>query len=207
MSEHSVTQFIHLLRDGDPKAATPIWNHFYARLVTLANKKLKSRVRRTVEGEDVAQSVFDSCFRAVQEGRVPDLKNRDNLWALLVRITERKAANTNRNLTTLKRGGGNVSGESVFLCKSESFSPGIAGVAGDEPTPEFVAMFAEEVDNRLQGLPEDSRQIVSLMLEGYKQNEIAQKTGFSLAKVERKIGMIRKQWSASQEEANDPDDT
>ena len=45
MSEQSVTQFIHLLRDGDPKAATPIWNHFYARLVTLANKKLKNRVR------------------------------------------------------------------------------------------------------------------------------------------------------------------
>ena len=100
MSEHSVTQFIHLLRDGDPWAATPTWNHFYSRLVTLANKKLQSRVRRVIEGEDVAQSVFDSCFRAMQEGRVPDLKNRHNLWALLVTITERKAANANRNLST-----------------------------------------------------------------------------------------------------------
>ena len=99
MSENSVTQFILLLRDGDQKAAAPIWNHFYTRLVTLANKKLSSRVRRVVEGEDVAQSVFDSCFRAVQEGRVPDLKNRDSLWALLVTITERKAFNTNRNMT------------------------------------------------------------------------------------------------------------
>jgi hypothetical protein len=103
MSEHSVTQFIHLLRDGDPRAATPIWNHFYSRLVTLANKKLKSRVRRVIEGEDVAQSVFDSCFRAMREGRVPDLKNRDNLWALLVTITERKAANVNRKLATLAK--------------------------------------------------------------------------------------------------------
>jgi DNA-directed RNA polymerase specialized sigma24 family protein len=205
MSEHSITQFIHLLRDGDPNAATPIWNHFYNRLVTLANRKLKSRVRRTVEGEDVAQSVFDSCFRAVQEGRVPDLKNRDNLWALLVTITERKAFNTNRNMTAQKRGGGEVLGESVFLCKSDLFSPGIAGVAGDEPTPEFVAMFAEEVDNRLKGLPEDSRQIVSLMLEGYKQNEIARKTGFSLAKVERKISIVRKQWDSAQEESGNPD--
>ena len=206
MSENSVTQFINLLRDGDQKAAAPIWNHFYTRLVTLANKKLSSRVRRVVEGEDVAQSVFDSCFRAVQEGRVPDLKNRDNLWALLVTITERKAFNTNRNMTAQKRGGGKVVGESVFLCRSDLFSPGIAGVAGDEPTPEFVAMFAEEVDNRLKGLPEDSRQIVSLMLEGYKQNEIARKTGFSLAKVERKIAIVRKQWDSAQEESGDSDD-
>ncbi|MBL8819932.1 MAG: hypothetical protein JNL58_28160 [Planctomyces sp.] len=117
MTENSVTQFIHLLRDGDPQAAGPIWNHFYARLVTLANKKLTGRVRRTVEGEDVAQSVFDSCFRAVQEGRVPELRNRDNLWALLVTITERKAVNTNRKEAALKRGAGNVVGESVFLCR------------------------------------------------------------------------------------------
>jgi DNA-directed RNA polymerase specialized sigma24 family protein len=103
MSEHSVSQFIHLLRDGDPRAAAPIWNHFYSRLVTLANKQLKSCVRRVIEGEDVAQSVFDSCFRAMREGRVPDLKNRDNLWALLVTITERKAANVNRKLATLAK--------------------------------------------------------------------------------------------------------
>lgn len=203
MSDNSVTQFIHLLREGDPKAATPIWNHFYSRLVTLANKKLTSRVRRVVEGEDVAQSVFDSCFRAVQEGRVPDLKNRDNLWALLVTITERKAFNTNRNITAQKRGGGKVSGESVFLSRSDSFSPGIAGIAGDEPTPEFVAIFAEEVQNRLDSLPEDARKVVSLIMEGYKQKEIATKTGFSIAKVERKLALVRDKWGQDSSDAPD----
>lgn len=194
MSDNSVTQFIRLLRDGNPEAATPIWNHFYSRLVTLANKKLSSRVRRVVEGDDVAQSVFDSCFRAVLEGRVPDLKNRDNLWALLVTITERKAFNTNRNMTAQKRGGGKVSGESVFISRSDSFSPGIDGIEGDEPTPEFVAIFTEEVQNRLDSLPEDARKVVSLILEGYKQKEIAAKTGFSLAKVERKLALVRDKW-------------
>lgn len=32
---------------------------------------------------------------------------------------------------------------------------------------------------------------------------MAQKTGFSLAKVERKIGMIRKQWDREQDENRD----
>ena len=45
MSDNSVTQFIHLLQKWDRNAAVPIWNHFYTRLVSLANKKLKSRVR------------------------------------------------------------------------------------------------------------------------------------------------------------------
>lgn len=202
MSDNSITQFIHLLRDGDPEAATPIWNHFYSRLVTLANKKLKSRVRRVVEGDDVAQSVFDSCFRAVQEGRVPDLKNRDNLWALLVTIAERKAFNTNRDMSAKKRGGGKVLGESVFLSRSDSFSPGIDGIAGDEPTPEFIAIFTEEARNRLGSLPDDVQKIVSLVMEGYKHREIAEKTGFSIAKVERKLALVRDRWKSEGTDAS-----
>lgn len=67
----------------------------------------------------------------------------------------------------------------------------------------FAAMFAEEVDNRHKELPDDSRQIVSQMLEGYAQKEIARKTGFSLAKVERIIAIVRKHWDPEQEESRD----
>ena len=82
----------------------------------------------------------------------------------------------------------------MFLSRSDSFSPGIAGIAGDEPTPEFVAIFAEEVQNRLDSLPEDARKVVSLIMEGYKQKEIAAKTGFSIANVERKLALVRDKW-------------
>lgn len=201
MSEDSVSQFIHLLQNGDRDAAAPIWNHFYTRLVSLANRKLKSRVRRVVEGEDVAQSVFDSCFRGLQEGRFPNIHKRDSLWALLITIAERKASNANRKEHTKKAGGGKVSGESVFLTRSGSFSPGLDGIAGDEPTPEFAATFADEVEVRLNALPEDARTVATLLLQGLKHSEIHDQTGFSLAKIERKAARIRKMWVGEVDEA------
>ena len=44
------------------------------------------------------------------------------------------------------------------------------------------------------------------MLEGYKQNEIAKITGFTLTKVERKIAIVRKQWDSARDGAGDSDD-
>ena len=200
MSDNSLSVFFPRLREGDSEAAARIWAHFYKQLVAVANSKLKERIRRVVDGEDVAQSVFDSCFRAIKEGRVPELHDRDNLWALLVTIAGRKASNANRDHHAAKRGGGKVLGESVFLTKSASFNPGIEGVAGDEPDGPAVVEIAEQVELRLGMLSEDARQIAELKLAGYKNREIAERLNFSIAKVERKLSRIRNIWSASTDE-------
>jgi hypothetical protein len=53
---------------------------------------LRATSRRVADEEDVALSAFDSFCAGAERGRFPDLKDRDNLWALLVTITARKAA-------------------------------------------------------------------------------------------------------------------
>ena len=90
-SSGSVTAWIDHLRDGDRAAAQPLWEGYFQRLVRLARKKLRGAPRGMADEEDVALSAFDSFCRGAEQGRFPQLFDRDDLWRLLFVITERKA--------------------------------------------------------------------------------------------------------------------
>ena len=106
----SVTHWIGALRGGDLDAAQPLWERYFARLVRLAQARLGTRRGQAAaeDEEDAALSAFDSFCRAATEGRFPRLDDRDDLWRLLVAITERKATDQMRRARRVKRGGGRV---------------------------------------------------------------------------------------------------
>ena len=87
----SVTIWIHKLRAGNSQAAQKLWQGYFHRLVALARGKLRTMPRRGADEEDIALSAFDSFFRGVERGRFPQLDDRDDLWQVLLMITERKA--------------------------------------------------------------------------------------------------------------------
>ena len=118
----SVTQWIGGLRAAHESAATELWKHFYVRLIGLARQKLRASPKRVVDEEDVVLSAFETFFRRAKEGQFPELADRDDLWQVLVAITERKAINQLRSEGRLKRGGGNVRGESVFYVRSRALA-------------------------------------------------------------------------------------
>ena len=195
-SGQSVTRWIDELKAGDETAAARLWEHFYARLIGLACRKLRGAPRRAADEEDVVLSAFDTLFRRAQDGQFPQLRDRDDLWHLLVKITERKAVNQLRDQLRQKRGGGRVRGESAFLDEDASAAgPGIDQVRGPQPTPEFAAMVTEGFQQLLEVLPDDElRSIALLKLEGYTNEEIAASTGRSLPTVERRLRLIRSRW-------------
>jgi hypothetical protein len=104
-AEGSVTNWLGQLQAGDTAAAEHLWRLYFARLVGLANEKLHGAARRVADGEDVALSAFNSFCRNAQNGRFPELFDRDGLWRLLVTLTARKAAHLVRDLGRQKRGG------------------------------------------------------------------------------------------------------
>ena len=116
----SISFWISRLQGGDAAAAQPLWERYFHRLVGLARKKLRDLPRRALDEEDVALSVFDSFCRGAEQGRFPQLTDRDCLWRLLVTLTSRKAMNVRRDQLRLKRGGGAVQGESAFGGPSDS---------------------------------------------------------------------------------------
>jgi RNA polymerase sigma factor (sigma-70 family) len=195
-TDDSVSQWIDGLKAGDEVAATKLWRRYYQRLVGLVRKKLGGSPRRAADEEDVVLSAFKSFCQRAQEDRFPDLRDRDDLWHLIVCITERKAYDQLRDQTRKKRGSGLVAGESAFGdFQAFSDGAGINGVAGPEPTPEFAAEMVEAVDRLFDQLDDDElRQIARHKLEGYTNEEIARKIGRALPTVERRLRLIRKSW-------------
>ena len=184
-----------------PETATRLlaclWERYFTRLARLAQVRLRAVARGPADGEDVALSVFDSFFQGVAAGRFPELGNRDDLWRLLVTITARKAHNQRRNEGRQKRGGGRVVGEAALAGADPDGDDFLAQVVGDEPTPEFAAMVADEYRRLFGSLADESLRVVALLkLEGHSNEEIARSLDCGLRTVERKLEVIRKRWMA-----------
>jgi DNA-directed RNA polymerase specialized sigma24 family protein len=192
----SLTHWIVELKAGNVAAAQKLWEAYYARLVGLARKRLRGSRRRVTDEEDVALSAFDSFCRGAQQGRFPLLRDRQNLWPLLVRITVRKAADQIQHDNRAKRGGGRVRGESALVSPDRSSAAGWDQIPGEEPTPEFALQVAEECHRLLQLLKNDElRSVAVWKMEGYTNAEIAGKLGCVEGSVERKLRVIRASWS------------
>jgi DNA-directed RNA polymerase specialized sigma24 family protein len=145
-----------------------------------------------MDEEDVAQSVFRSFCLGAPQGEFPELIDRDDLWPLLARITNRKAVNQIRWANREKRGGGKIRGDSVLTPAGESEQGGFDDIAHDDPTPDFVVSMAEECRLILNSLPDDTyRFVVWSRLEGRTNEEIANLLGVTMRSIERKMQLIR----------------
>jgi RNA polymerase sigma factor (sigma-70 family) len=198
--EGSVTHWFEQVREADSAATRALWERYFPELVRLAREKLRGAPRRAADEEDVAASVMESLFRAAEQGRFPDLMDRDDLWRLLLRMTARKVVDLKRHEARQRRGGGRVKGESALGRAGSAYDPAaLAEVIGDAPTPEFAAMMVEQCQRLLAGLADpDLEAMASAKLEGYTNEEIAEQLGCSLRTVERRLHLIRKKWQRGQ---------
>jgi len=197
-----VSQWLLNLAEGDDDVAQEIWNDYFGKLVSLARKKLGGIPRRDYDEEDVAVSAMNSFYQGMAHRKFSRVRNRDDLWKLLVTITVRKAAARRRSYFAQKRGSGRVRGESIFG-HPEDEQGGLAHVLGTEPTPELAAGVAENCRQMLDQLKDETLcQIALWTLEGYRPEEIAEKLGCVRRTVERKLERIREIWGNVQGSEN-----
>jgi DNA-directed RNA polymerase specialized sigma24 family protein len=190
----SITLWIGDLKAGEGEAAQKLWQRYFETIVRLARARLRGTSRAVADEEDIALSAFDSFFAAATLGRFPRLDDREDLWRLLVTITARKVQDQVHWQRRLKRGGGKLIDQAA-LNGSGSDGMALEHFACPEPTPEFAAQIAEECRHRLANLPDAmSRQVVSLRMEGYTNEEIAERLGCNRRTVVRKLELIRRRW-------------
>ncbi len=196
MSENDgeVTVWLQALKQGSPAATAKIWQHFYERLVRYADRKLGGVPRRDADEEDLALSALHDLHRGVLSGQFPELENRDDLWKILLTITSRKAGKRIRHLMAVKRGGGQVRGESIFGDPTQH-QGGIDDVAGVDSSSELAEELSSECHELLDQLDDDVlRKIAIMKLQGFTNEEIAVELNCAVRSVERKLGRIRSVW-------------
>lgn len=214
----TVTRLIQKLKDGESHASQRLWELYFRRMVGMAREKLKGTPGRVADEEDVALSAFHSFCQGAEAGRFTQLVDRENLWPLLVSITAHKAVDLIRYHNRQKRGGtgqpasdssssaqsgqaqnaGKASGRTGRSRRSDSTAIEFEDIISQEPTPEFAAQIADEFNSLLARLEDDTLQSVALWkLEGFTNEEIAEKLDCVPRTVERKLQLIRTLWQRS----------
>ena len=197
MTSDSVTLLIRAIENDDEAAAHALFERYFARVTAFARRKLAADFRRVVDEEDVAIISFYDCLRRVRSGEHPPLKDRDELWWLLARITERKACDVVRKHLSARRGEGRVQGESVFIRPGSDVSDGgIASVPDPSAKHELATQLTEEIDRMINVLDDDNlRDIADLVLAGFSTAEIAELVDRTQRTVQRRLRMILDIWN------------
>ena len=182
-----VSHWIHLVKEGDETAAHAIWQRYFDRLVRAVRGRLYGQNRAVSDEEDIVLSVFNSFYDAAEQGRFPDLADRDDLWRLLLRMAGRKVVDKRRHDQRQRRGGQQIV-RSLDAADEES----VVEAIGQEPSAEMVLMMQETVDRFFSHLGVGPlRDLAGAKLEGYSNAELAVRFECSERTIERRLHLIR----------------
>ena len=175
-SDHSL---LRRLRGGSEDASTQLYLRYANRLRALARTKFSPGLERRLEIEDIVQSVFGSFFRGASRGDY-DVPAGEELWKLFLVIALNKIRAKGAYHHAAKR--------DVRLT---------TGSEGLEETPAekdeaAYAILQMTIDEALDHLPPQHRQMLVLRIEGHEVAEIAPKVGRSKRTVERILQECRK---------------
>lgn len=162
--------------------ANDIFNQYAERLLGVARTRLGARLREKVSEEDIVQSAFISFFRRQNEFQFSG-DDSDGLWGLLVIITVRKCTKWAAVFGTNKR---SISRE-VSMNDDLVDHRRMMELATDDPSPEEALLLTELVDRLMGQFGERQQMMISLRMQGYELDEIANETQSSRRTVARVI--------------------
>ncbi|MBL8871883.1 MAG: hypothetical protein JNK90_19060 [Planctomycetaceae bacterium] len=198
----SITLWLDRLRNQeDSIAQNALWQQFATRVLSLARAKLRYHRTKIADEDDVANSVFEALFTGVASGGFPNLNNRDDLWGLLIRLTENKAIDLIR-YENRKRRIAKPNGAGPLDKREENdVQNDLSNFPDKRLTAEEELQFAETCSLLLARLEDPVLiAIAQFKLEGHSNTAISEFISRPLRTVERKIAMIRSIWSNIHEE-------
>jgi RNA polymerase sigma-70 factor (ECF subfamily) len=179
MTDHSLLQ---KLKDGHQSAATALYQRYAGHLRALTARQSSAALSARVDPDDIVQSVFRTFFRRVNTDRY-EVPRGDDLWKLFLVIALNKIRNAAAHHTAAKR---DVR-QTVHMGDSPS------GVAAVTPDDADLTALRLVIDDAIGGLPESSREMVRLRIDGHEVGDIAARTGRSKRSVERVLQQFRDQ--------------
>ncbi len=178
----SVSEWIVDAREGSDAAMTQLWSRYQHHVSRIAQRCLNGSVRSVADEEDVVVDVFRTFARRLQQGTFANLSDRNGLWALLVRVTQRKAANQIRDLNRIKRGG--------RFNRIEADGKTIDRIASRGVDPTLIVDAIEEFRWQIDQLDEEFRLVAIHRLEGRSPKQIAELLQCSVPTVYRRLSSV-----------------
>ena len=173
--EASDRSLLQRLKQGSQDAATQLYLRYVHRLRALAQAQCSEALARQVESEDVVQSVFGSFFRGAAQGCY-DVPVGEELWRLFLVIALNKI-----------RARGNYHLAAKRDARRTVHSEGLEELAAEADLG-FLRLTVEEA---LEKLSPQHREMVTLRIEGHEVAEIARLTSRSHRTVERLLQQAR----------------
>ena len=188
----SVTRNFHALMNGDRDALHWLWNRYYNQLVRMASAQLSGVIDRVSDAEDLASTTLYELHDGVDRGRFETVRNRNELWRLLVSISRNQARMTARRSMTQKR-----DASRLFDWLGEPADG--AQVEGRDPGPAEAALVADQCRVLLSVLDEADpsgalRRVAIHRLEGFSNSEIAKSLGCARKTVAVRLALIQNLW-------------
>jgi RNA polymerase sigma factor (sigma-70 family) len=177
-------------RAGDQAAWEELFRTCYPKLVRVVRRKLNPPMRSLYDSTDFASDVWKSLAAKCDRFDFPSV---NSLMAFLAQAAEKKVIDEYRRRQTLKR---DMDRERPLGAAGEGADEGRALASGD-PTPSQVAQASEGWERLLSRLTEDERHVIDLKRLGYSNEEIADRTGWHLRKIQRLFKALHEVWESS----------
>jgi DNA-directed RNA polymerase specialized sigma24 family protein len=186
--EGSITLHVQGVKSGSTPDFEAIWSQYFGRLAALAGRNLSPIGKQFATPDEVAGSVLRILWEGARKDKFAPLNDRQDLWRLLVLLTEHKVIDKERQARAKKRGGAPGVGRAP--------SDLLAQVPSKEPSPALVHELQDEMDRLLRLLPTATLQQIALWrLENRSVEEIAILLDVTTRTIERKLVLIRDLWA------------
>lgn len=185
----SITHLVPYLRNRDEFAIEQLWARYINRIHSAARPVIAGLAPGAGDEEDVAQSAFHAFCRAAAADRLPPIANRNELWRLLLTFTRRTAIDHVRHEYRFRRGGSEsfAGGDEAARQARDRAASVLQVVELQETLDELLAKLAATGDARLA-------EVARLRLEGYDNQEIADKLRCAVRTVQRKLRILEVLW-------------
>jgi len=188
----SVTRAIAALDGPGESAAQLLWERFFQQLCDFAARRIYRRHRRLLSPDEIATDAFLALIDGIRQKRFDRVRDRDDLWQMLILIAARRTIHVQRQLDRKKRGGGKVRGQSAL---GRANIDSIIDFIGRDLSPEVFAQIQEMSQQLFAELPNDAlRHVAAWRMAGHSNAEIATKLDVTERTVERKLKLIRDIW-------------
>lgn len=206
MSEtHSVTKLLQLISENkDEVAAMELWTRYRNAIVSRIWKRLSSSTKRINDVEDIEQVIATGFIIGAREGliglvlkakngKLPQIRNRQDLWLCLLRATGRiceasvRLENQQHNEKELYRLE-QLQAQTQALEAPDEFGDSVELFEMAKAMPQALATM-------LELLPADLQKTAIEILSGKTLEEVAEALGLSnVETVERRIKAIIRIW-------------